>query len=155
MSDLTDEILDAADARDIEDQLAEAISKAPPKGRSERKRTVPSPWPPRVWVALQGKKGTGKGGRIEIARYPAYSEDVLYSEEGTEPYISFAEHTHLLAEAEREAKKDFGLQLAKRFLNILNSYGYGGTGPYKELLKEIKASELRKGATPENGGKDG
>lgn len=64
----------------------------------------------------------------------------------TTEYLSLEEHTHLLAEAVREAKAGVYDECAHHFR------ASGETA--LEVWCQKKASELRKGATSETGGKE-
>lgn len=100
---------------------------------------APSPWPPRVnFVMINTAEG--------------YELDYIFprQENCGHPvglYLSKQEHTHLLAEAVREAKAQVWEEAAHASLSIVDM-------EYYDYCRQ-KASELRKGATPENGGKDG
>jgi hypothetical protein len=111
----------------------------------QRIREAPSPWPPRVW--LEKYEPIKVGLPVAYQYWPALDRQTKYTD-GVE-YLSVSEHTHLLAEAVREAKAQAFEEAANMAKSL--SVTLVDDGVVRDLRK--KASELRKGATPENGGK--
>lgn len=119
------------------------------------------PWPPRFWIYYFKDLLTGEFD-IDAKIYRKF--------DGDKQYLSLEEHTHLLAEAvanaEREAKayKESLLCILKVIDQIEEQYfGFEEKSHLEEMVIGIRhhiygtwieVDELRKGATPENGGKE-
>lgn len=98
------------------------------------------PWPPRVQVLSTSLEGHHRV--IDAFKFTEKGKD-------TTEYLSTEEHTHLLAEAVREAK-------AQAIECLRGNLEERFTDEEIEALKQfVTQSELRKGATPENGGENG
>lgn len=107
---------------------------------------APSPWPPRVLVIPEPEHPMISQ-RMAILKSRSGDHD-----QGWDEYLSMAEHTHLLAEAVREAKAQVWIDAGYAYRNWFAASNDSQDGYSAVCFK--KASELRKGATPENGGKN-
>lgn len=126
-------------------------------------KKTPTPWPlnDEFYVEVEDHCEDGSwSGYAHSDEYPR-SQD-------TKRAILLSKHTHLLAEAvakaEREAKYGFIKSVLEEAERLSDKYQpepavmaafFEVAGPIVDgVLAAKKASELRKGATPENGGKD-
>lgn len=132
-----------------------------PTERSEealsKGNAAPSPWPPRFVI---GSGFTAAGETFPII----LGGGLLAWPYGDTGYLSLEEHTHLLAKAVREAKAEKEaveieyaasrkrLQRKISWLRQMLKMESDKDGEIEDLKATI--SELRKGATPENGGKE-
>lgn len=102
-------------------------------------------WPPRVWIEKYEPIKVGLP--VTYQYWPALDRQTKYTD-GVE-YLSVSEHTHLLAEAVREAKAAAYEESA----NMVNRALTHSMEDQAIARLRQKAAELRKGAAPENGEK--